>query len=413
MPPRSRPSRPSVAAARPIDDAQIAARLAAWSAAAVVMDAAQDDAPATKPSIVEKGAAQTGGLLRRFRPGQNLDAELEAYEREQATRRSRTSSSLSWSPPSPTGRRARGRSPSRVVAEPDVAEPEAVASIAEPEPELVAEPEPVAEAAAVAAVAAVIAEPEVVAEPESPRSRRPPRSPSQPPRRPEVAAEPESSPQSTPSPTSQPSPSRSRRRARVAAAAAEVVAEPAAADRRRRPADLADRRAGPDRRAPAARAAAPIAQPPRPQRDPAGRAAVAGTTRMAGRPRPAAGLPFLDDPPTPTGGIEALWAAVGPRSRRTAGRPAAGATAGGVQPCVSCGLSLSATARFCRRCGTPQAADAARVAPTRRGRGPRPRREQRLERERQPGQGDERRRQRSRQRGHADQAWHERTGRPG
>ena len=48
-----------------------------------------------------------------------------------------------------------------------------------------------------------------------------------------------------------------------------------------------------------------------------------------------------------------MWAAssaevVGPT---TAGGPAAPI---GVQPCVSCGLSLSATARFCRRCGTRQ-----------------------------------------------------------
>ena len=70
---------------------------------------------------------------------------------------------------------------------------------------------------------------------------------------------------------------------------------------------------------------------------------------------PAAGLPFLNRPPTPQGGLEALWA----ESAREvvappviAGRPLA---TGGVQPCVSCGLSLSATARFCRRCGTPQA----------------------------------------------------------
>jgi predicted amidophosphoribosyltransferase len=28
--------------------------------------------------------------------------------------------------------------------------------------------------------------------------------------------------------------------------------------------------------------------------------------------------------------------------------------------CPSCGLSLSANARFCRRCGTPQQVDAAR-----------------------------------------------------
>jgi hypothetical protein len=27
---------------------------------------------------------------------------------------------------------------------------------------------------------------------------------------------------------------------------------------------------------------------------------------------------------------------------------------GGIQSCVSCGLALSATARFCRRCGSAQ-----------------------------------------------------------
>ena len=69
---------------------------------------------------------------------------------------------------------------------------------------------------------------------------------------------------------------------------------------------------------------------------------------------PAAGLPFLNRPPTPTGGARG---AVGRSAREVVapptvpGRPVAGA----VQPCVSCGLSLSATARFCRRCGTPQA----------------------------------------------------------
>jgi ribosomal protein L40E len=30
----------------------------------------------------------------------------------------------------------------------------------------------------------------------------------------------------------------------------------------------------------------------------------------------------------------------------------------GVQACGECGLSLSASARFCRRCGTPQARSA-------------------------------------------------------
>jgi ribosomal protein L40E len=49
---------------------------------------------------------------------------------------------------------------------------------------------------------------------------------------------------------------------------------------------------------------------------------------------------------------EALWAA----SSREILQPAAAAQAPAVQPCISCGISLSATARFCRRCGTPQQA---------------------------------------------------------
>ncbi|HEX2754345.1 MAG TPA: zinc ribbon domain-containing protein, partial [Candidatus Limnocylindrales bacterium] len=51
---------------------------------------------------------------------------------------------------------------------------------------------------------------------------------------------------------------------------------------------------------------------------------------------------------------DALWAASAQEVlARPASVPVAGA-ATGVQPCSSCGLSLSATARFCRRCGTRQ-----------------------------------------------------------
>ncbi len=51
---------------------------------------------------------------------------------------------------------------------------------------------------------------------------------------------------------------------------------------------------------------------------------------------------------------DALWAASAQEVlSRPAAVPVAGAPAG-VQPCSSCGLSLSATARFCRRCGTRQ-----------------------------------------------------------
>jgi hypothetical protein len=65
------------------------------------------------------------------------------------------------------------------------------------------------------------------------------------------------------------------------------------------------------------------------------------------------GLPFLGRPAAPQGGVEALWAE---SAREVVATPAAPgkAVAGAVQPCVSCGLSLSATARFCRRCGTAQ-----------------------------------------------------------
>ena len=52
------------------------------------------------------------------------------------------------------------------------------------------------------------------------------------------------------------------------------------------------------------------------------------------------------------GSADAIWAA---SSRDVLAPPTAGdAPPAGIQSCVSCGLSLSATARFCRRCGTRQ-----------------------------------------------------------
>jgi hypothetical protein len=70
-----------------------------------------------------------------------------------------------------------------------------------------------------------------------------------------------------------------------------------------------------------------------------------------------AGLPFLGRPAAATGGMDALWAESARAVASVPGAPEAGGAAkaaGGVQPCVSCGLSLSATARFCRRCGSRQ-----------------------------------------------------------
>ena len=56
-----------------------AAAAAAIAAAALL--ASDDDEPG---DIHDKFAGQTGGLLQRFRPGQSMDAEIEAYETDQA-----------------------------------------------------------------------------------------------------------------------------------------------------------------------------------------------------------------------------------------------------------------------------------------------------------------------------------------
>ena len=66
---------------------------------------------------------------------------------------------------------------------------------------------------------------------------------------------------------------------------------------------------------------------------------------------------ILGRPVVPSGGIEALWAAssrdvVAPMA--TAPTPLGQQMPAAAQPCINCGLSLSSTARFCRRCGTAQ-----------------------------------------------------------
>ena len=212
---------------------------------------------------------------------------------------------------------------------------------------------------------------EAVAEPRSRPSRRSSPSPRRSP-----------SPRSRPSPRSPPSPSRStepraragrrargRGRARGRRRARSPGRARSRAERHRRAADLARRR----RRSPRSRPAHDvIAQPTwqmvAPDRPPvAPRPPTAGT---GGRSRPSDRRTAVADParmaraapdrrsPVPRppavadqGGLEALWA----ESDRDVAAPARGrGRQRGVQPCVSCGLSLSATARFCRRCGTAQ-----------------------------------------------------------
>ncbi|MGE5198373.1 MAG: zinc ribbon domain-containing protein, partial [Rhodospirillaceae bacterium] len=71
-------------------------------------------------------------------------------------------------------------------------------------------------------------------------------------------------------------------------------------------------------------------------------------------PSTLAGRPLL-----PRDDAAALWAASA-REVLSGGPASSGPAAGAApvsatpQPCVSCGLSLSANARFCRRCGTRQ-----------------------------------------------------------
>ncbi len=77
-----------------------------------------------------------------------------------------------------------------------------------------------------------------------------------------------------------------------------------------------------------------------PQAEPTGRSPVAWPALTA---RPAASPSFAPPPPA---AADVVWAA---SSRDVLNRPGSG-----VQACVSCGLPLSATARFCRRCGTRQ-----------------------------------------------------------
>ena len=218
-----------------------------------------------------KAAAQTTGLLKRFRPGQSIDDELAAFELE--------------------------RSEAGQVAanEPEIPEVAATA----------------AETSAIAASAPI--EPEPAVETPTPQA---------------VEPEPEPAPL-------------------AAAAASDVVEQPTW------------RISAPD-----PGATAPLAPPAAPGGSIPLQASSAPADASAGPQwpsraewrgaTPVAGLPFLGRPATPEGGIEALWAASN-QELVTAAPQAGKAAAGGIQPCISCGLSLSATARFCRRCGTLQA----------------------------------------------------------
>ena len=67
-------------------------------------------------------------------------------------------------------------------------------------------------------------------------------------------------------------------------------------------------------------------------------------------------LPYRSRGAAVTSAELAMRAAAGQRFWEASAREVAGAVGNvGVQNCGECGLSLSANARFCRRCGTRQA----------------------------------------------------------
>ena len=202
-------------------------------------------------------------------------------------------------------------------AEAPVAEPEPIAAQAQPEPE----PEPVA----------LAPEPEPVAAPE-------------PQPEPIAAAEPEPEPVAAPEPEPEP----------IAAAQPpqDVIEQPVwlsvAPDPDATPA-APTVEAPADAGLPAAASADPQwpSQPEWPSEPewPSARSATPRPNTILGRPV------------VPTGGIDALWAAssrdvLAPMA--TAPTPLGQQMPAAAQPCINCGLSLSSTARFCRRCGTAQ-----------------------------------------------------------
>jgi len=214
-------------------------------------------------------AANTSDLFRRFRPGQSLDDEIEAFERAQAEAVQAPLGDAAVSEPAPAP-----------IATPP--EPEPAAAAVEPEPE----PEPVAAAV----------EPEPEPEPVAAETRD------------DLVAQPTWRITAPEAPTTDGIPS-------------------------------------------------PTVAPP-PSSLPADSIAASAEPRWPTQPEwpsqgAASGLPFLGRPAAATGGIESLWAESAREVATIAAEPGAKA-AGGVQPCVSCGLSLSANARFCRRCGTRQ-----------------------------------------------------------
>jgi hypothetical protein len=257
-------------------------------------------------------ARRTAALLSKFRPGQNIDAELAAYE-----------ASVGAEPVEVTPTEQVAEPIDEAPAEPIWVEPEIVAAALEPEapaaPE--PEPEPVAafEAASPLEEAAPVEEapPEVAAEAPV-----------------EVAAAAPVEPAPEPA---QPAPEPVRAD-RVEQPTWRIVAPEA-------PAVPTNGHPPVDESLPAVAAISPVPAPPAPAEpqwpaNPQWPVAPPNASIIATRGA------------SSSAANEALWAA----SARDVVATPSGTPGGGVQSCSSCGLSLSATARFCRRCGSRQGA---------------------------------------------------------
>ena len=242
---------------------------------------AQPDAEELPAGVDERAAAasrRTAALLSKFRPGQNIDAELAAYE-----------ASVSPEPPVEAPTPEQLPEPVEAAAEPVWVEPEIAAAAPEPEPVAAEAPEQVAAAPEPEPVAAEAPEP-VTAAPEPVRADR----------------------------VEQPT---------WRIVAPDVPAVPANGH-------------GADQGLPAAASIAPL--PPTPSEpewpvNPQWPVAPPDASLLANRRT------------SSSAANDALWAA-------SARDVVAQTPSGGVQSCSSCGLSLSATARFCRRCGSRQGA---------------------------------------------------------
>ena len=266
-------------------------------------------APTTQDERAAAAAAQTSALLAKFRPGQSLDEALAAYEEELA--RARTDEDVTQpvaSTPTTAPDEPADASPAREAAAAPAPTPEAPAApatAARDDIELPAWP------TAPAATPTLADRPAAQPRPVEPPAASPP-APAAPP-----------APQAQPAPPAAPPPAATPPSAAPATPASPWSLTP--------PVETDGEPQWP---------AAP--QWPTGPQWPTNRPAARGdrapvVPQLAGRPL------------VPDRSVDALWAA---SSSEVLARPAGPAPS--VQPCVNCGLSLSANARFCRRCGTRQ-----------------------------------------------------------